>query len=297
VRTAPIATLPNALLADQTVADAAVDLTPPVPALQLLLLIAAALIVLLLALGATVAESRKRYRLAWNAPDRLLTAEDRPVLITTFITLFAITILAVAGTMLVPLTEWWAGGPRASATLFVSGIVSAAGVWLSLRWGYSHSRAILAAALLAVGLAGGLRLLLWDNPNRATHAMLLMLALAVGAAFWVWLTGVWQQQLDGGRAWTVAGRVLALARTLVIAHVALAVLCGWAIPLGRYRGDATQVEAGVPVGQPGVGWVIAAHVITGLVLARRAVAWRSIGCGVLFLATAGSMLWILISRS
>jgi hypothetical protein len=25
-------------------------------------------------------------------------------------------------------------------------------------------------------------LLLWDNPNRATHAMLLMLALAVGAA-------------------------------------------------------------------------------------------------------------------
>jgi hypothetical protein len=132
VRSAPVATLTEA-----TLADAAVDLTPPVSALQLLLLIAAALIVLLLALGATVAESRKRYRLAWNAPDRLLTAEDRPVLITTFITLFAITILAVAGTMLVPLTGWWAGGPRASATLFVSGIVSAAGVWLSLRWGYS----------------------------------------------------------------------------------------------------------------------------------------------------------------
>ncbi|GMV97981.1 MAG: hypothetical protein HRF43_10800 [Phycisphaerae bacterium] len=39
-----------------------------------------------------------------------------------------------------------------------------------------------------------------------------LVGLALMTAFWHWLSGVWLQQLDGGRAWTTAGRLLRPAR-------------------------------------------------------------------------------------
>lgn len=51
-----------------------------------------------------------------------------------------------------------------------------------------------------------------------------LLGLAITTAFWHWLAGVWDQQLDNGRAWTTAGRLIRPCRRLGFLLGAIGVL-------------------------------------------------------------------------
>jgi len=58
-----------------------------------------------------------------------------------------------------------------------------------------------------------------------------LIGLAVATAFWHWLMRVWTQQLDGRRAWTTAGRLVASARRTGYLCGATGVLVGFHLAL------------------------------------------------------------------
>lgn len=67
-----------------------------------------------------------------------------------------------------------------------------------------------------------------------------ILGLAVMTGFWHWLGGVWEQQLDHGRAWTTAGRFIRVTRRVGFLVGATGVLVGACLafwPLRQYVSD------------------------------------------------------------
>jgi hypothetical protein len=81
-----------------------------------------------------------------------------------------------------------------------------------------------AAAALAVALAPGVQ----DSLGRGFPVVFnaFMIAMAVMSWLWSWLAGVWRQQLDGGRAWTSAGRLIVHCERFAFLAGCLAVLVG-----------------------------------------------------------------------
>jgi len=53
----------------------------------------------------------------------------------------------------------------------------------------------------------------------------MMVGFAIAAGWWTWLSRVWEQQLDNGKAWTTAGRLIPRAKRFAFLSAALALLC------------------------------------------------------------------------
>ncbi|HSW46879.1 MAG TPA: hypothetical protein VLM89_15060 [Phycisphaerae bacterium] len=101
----------------------------------------------------------------------------------------------------------------ATISAFVAGIAVLAMV--GRRW--EENLADLGVGLMSLGIAS-LPLLTVPTPEHLTSAWYanvfgrLVAGLALAAGFWHWLGGVWDQQLDDGRAWTTAGRLISNIR-------------------------------------------------------------------------------------
>ena len=54
----------------------------------------------------------------------------------------------------------------------------------------------------------------------------MMVGFAMTASIWTWLSGVWHQQLDNGKAWTTTGRLLPYAKRFAFFNIALGLLVG-----------------------------------------------------------------------
>ncbi len=105
---------------------------------------------------------------------------------------------------------------------------SGAGLLLLLRHARGGALAELGMALVSLAACCAAVVVVPDQPRALSlRYPLIFNAVLVGLAavswFWAWLACVWQQQLDGGQAWTTAGRLIRPARRLsfVAAFVAL----------------------------------------------------------------------------
>ncbi|MFQ5491006.1 MAG: hypothetical protein ACE5GE_09820 [Phycisphaerae bacterium] len=106
------------------------------------------------------------------------------------------------------------GGTRLVAGL-VSGIslVVAVTLLLLLRAQYTVGLADVGAALICLALCCAAVVFVPGTAVSSVerYPMILnaaMIGLAVSVCFWTWMIGVWDQQLDHGQAWTVAGQMI-----------------------------------------------------------------------------------------
>lgn len=124
-------------------------------------------------------------------------------------------------------------GLRLTAALVAAGCLAAAAcAFTYLRRDYSDGIADAAAALICLALAATSVAIFASGPGDLAHrypAMLnaAMAGLSVSALLWVWLSEVWEQQLDEGRAWTVAGRLRAPVVRAAFFSAVLAVGAGF----------------------------------------------------------------------
>ena len=101
----------------------------------------------------------------------------------------------------------------ATASAFLAG--GALLAMVGRRW--DESLADLGVGLVSIGIASLPLVVLGSSevPTWLWFANLfnaLVVGLAVATALWHWLAGVWDQQLDDGRPWTTAGRLIRNAR-------------------------------------------------------------------------------------
>jgi len=69
-----------------------------------------------------------------------------------------------------------------------------------------------------------------------------LLGLAVMTWFWPWLAAVWRQQLDRGRPWTTAGRMIPAMRRVGFVVAAIAVLVALTLATWPQRIDVTDLD-------------------------------------------------------
>jgi len=155
----------------------------------------------------------------------------------------------VIGLAVVPSGLWhafWVG----SGVLLVLGVVTvftalaatALSVLVGRRWNQALAELSLAVWSVAILCLVQMPAAWFVSQRPAIERLPVLLTggivgLAISGWFWPWLAGVWRQQLDGGRAWTTAGRMVPLACRMGFMAAALGVLLGakmalW--PLFRY---------------------------------------------------------------
>ncbi len=121
----------------------------------------------------------------------------------------------------------------------------------------------------------------------------MMFGFTFMTAFWVWIGGVWRQQLDDGRAWTIGGRLIPLTHRYAFFSACMTVGLGGLMAMW-------PVLRSVAVEDDTIGRMSAAvtvHLLLLLVLlwGRRTIGRSSFGG--LTLLTLGSMLGFVIVRS
>lgn len=182
--------------------------------------------------------------------------------------------------------------------LAAAGCGSAAAVFFVLNRHWSRGLGDVAAGLLTAGVCA---LAVAVAPTGAAewsyrfpvHFNTILVALAVLIAFWNWIHGVWEQQLDGGEAWTTAGRLrsmcsrFAYTTGLVGLSVGL-ILAAWP----RLRG--------IPGRDASLGRVVfgvAAHLLLVLVLMRSWRRWRRTTFAVLAAMVSLSLVFFIVARA
>ena len=119
-------------------------------------------------------------------------------------------------------------------------------VLVARRW-----NANLADAGLALITLGVVSLAMFSLPPRrgesgpyyAAVFSRVVVALAIMVWFWHWLAGVWDQQLNNGRPWTTAGRLIGLARRVGFILGALAVLVSLHLSFWPMRPNVIDPDA------------------------------------------------------
>ncbi|MCB9849669.1 MAG: hypothetical protein H6817_03095 [Phycisphaerales bacterium] len=171
----------------------------------------------------------RRYRLAWTDPIQLADAPKYSPLTTTLVPLAGVVVAALAVLLLAPVSPVWRTGVASSLLLFAEGMIAASAVLLHLRRQWSLLSAGAGCLLLTVGVCGLLRVLLGSAGAATSHYVVLLFACTIMAALWSWLAEVWNQQLDNGNAWTVAGRLIPFMRHFAAGNLIIAVVCAFAV--------------------------------------------------------------------
>ncbi len=120
----------------------------------------------------------------------------------------------------------------------------------------------------------------------------ILLGLAVMAGLWYWLTGVWRQQLDNGRAWTTTGRLIRTSERVGYFVAALAVLISYhlafwpSLPYGSIDDDTWRW-----------GWGLAANGLLILILLWITLTTRKSTVGWLFMLAVFASLMFVVMRT
>jgi hypothetical protein len=106
-----------------------------------------------------------------------------------------------------------------------------------------------------------------------------LIGLAVATAFWHWLMQVWHQQLDDGRAWTTAGRLLGSARRTGYLCGATGVLVGFQLALWPLLPEVTILDHSAwrwSLGLAGNGLLVLALVYAVRSTRKTTLAWLTL---------------------
>jgi hypothetical protein len=106
-----------------------------------------------------------------------------------------------------------------------------------------------------------------------------LVALAVMIWFWHWLMGIWHEQLDHGRAWTTAGRMIPALRRVGFIVGAIGVLITLLLATWPQRSDVTDPDRSPERwigGMLGIGLIFAALVYAAIRSGKPTVGWLSL---------------------
>ncbi|MHC5111160.1 MAG: hypothetical protein ACYTHJ_14925 [Planctomycetota bacterium] len=156
----------------------------------------------------------RRWKVAWTEPDRLAEPLTTwPGMINSY-TAVSIFLVAISGFHLAVPTSLpgWSSG-QTMFLLAVALLVGAGGGYLRLAVEYCRGLAAASMGLTSLMFAA---LAVSTLPRSSEDLSIrypgifgaLIVGLAAASLFWSWLYGVWQQQLNEGRSWTVAGRLI-----------------------------------------------------------------------------------------
>ncbi len=149
----------------------------------------------------------------------------------------------------------------------------------------------LAAAALAVGLAPGVQNRLGIGFPVVFNAF--MIAMAVMCWLWAWLGGVWRQQLDNGRAWTSAGRLILPCERFAFLAGCLAVLVGFLMAIWPRMEAVAAPDSSLGRMAGGVG----GHLLLILVLIRNGRALGRTSFGILTVISVLSLVFFITVRA
>lgn len=188
-------------------------------------------------------------------------------------------------------------GRRLSA-LAMTGIAAGSAVALLflLNGGWNVNLAHLGMGLIALAVCCASLIVLPDRPTALEQRYPLILnalvvSLALTCWLWNWLSCVWQQQLDGGTAWTTAGRMIGPATRMAFLVGTAAVVVASAMAVWPRRSMVGTMDHSI-------GRVVAG--VAGHLLLIWAVLWgaRRVGqirfLGLAVLATASMVLFVYV---
>ncbi len=175
-----------------------------------------AAVVAVFTVGGTWLDMRRRFAAVPHAPGELAAGP-------TLWPGFQYSAGAVAAAVLI-LGTIYVALPWTAASALLAGV--AVLTLAHRRWNESLADAGLALISLAIVSLGmlGLKGNLWSPEVFETLLARAVIGLAAMSRFWYWLARVWDQQLDEGRAWTTAGRLIRPARRVAYLLAATAVL-------------------------------------------------------------------------
>ncbi|MFQ5461355.1 MAG: hypothetical protein ACE5E5_01875 [Phycisphaerae bacterium] len=199
-------------------------------------------------LAVVVARWRNR-RLRWqwanSDPDRLIDHRwDWPGLASSVAALNLGLILVSCFLLVVPVSV--PGGGFSFVLIGAADVLAAAAGFLLLvdRWNRLLAESAMGLVSLAIAALAATTIPSFSTDLSVRYPSLfcaLMIGFSLAAALWCWLQGVWAQQLNGGKAWTVAGRMIPLARRFAFFNIALALALGSLLAVWpRLRGVATS---------------------------------------------------------
>jgi len=227
-----------------------------------------------------------RYRLAWTDPDRLAHPPIRRAWIQPLSTCLSALLALLVILLMFPPSPLWRPEPFAGPVIALLGFVASGVVFRGLQRQWCGRQAMLASILLSAGICGFTRTLLGGATGGRAHLWALAVGLAIATLLWAWLTRVWQQQLDGGVAWTVAGRLIPFNRVFALGNALSAVVVIWLLALSR----SPITRSGVIVG-------LAVHAVVLLAIAVCLRRWWGAGTVILLLAAFASALTMISLHS
>jgi hypothetical protein len=249
--------------------------------------------------GRSALRVRRRWRFALYSPDSLRECSpewrgfrESVGVVLVLLLLFGCYEFAIAGVR-VAHVGWVRWAMVATGSL---GAGICAFVMVGRRW--SAGLAEVGFGLLTVSASAGVLWFVDVDGMSAVRAFpivfnALMISFALMAGLWVWLGSVWSQQLDGGVAWTSAGRMVVLLPGVAFVCGCVSMSLGalmvlW--PRFRFVGDFDD-----SVGR--VAWTVSGHLLLMLVLT-----WSSRKTGrtvfnVLAMLVGFSLLGLIVVRS
>ena len=195
-------------------------------------------------------DRRLRWRWALTDPDRLKQEElDWPGLNRSGAAVLLALIILCAFHLAVPVTlsGWSAGG-----TMLLVGfscLVAAIGGFLRISVSYSRGLAETATALatLAIACFAVATLPATSEPLAKWYPRVfaaMIVGLSSAAFIWSWVYGVWQQQLDDGKPWTPAGRMIPVVARFGFYSAAMGLVVALLLALWpRLRGIPTMDDS------------------------------------------------------
>jgi hypothetical protein len=188
------------------------------PVLQYgLLAVGGALCALIVAEGVTV--RRRRFSRLWHDPSRLALPQARwRGLDQACPAVGWLLIMLICGELAWPVEATWLGGGYRLAAVLVAcvALASSAAMFALVTRQWRIASADVAAGLLTLAFCAIALCFVSSREGELSVLFPMRLnAMLVGSAVlsgcWNWLAGVWEQQLDGGQAWTTTGRLRGLA--------------------------------------------------------------------------------------
>jgi len=227
----------------------------------------------------------RRYRLAWTQPDGLASPAFPPAWLSPFTSFCGVLLCVLAILLIVPGSPFWRPDALAGPALFVAGTASSVAIFRSLQGAWSGALAISGSLLLSAGACGLTRSVLFASTGWFAHLHAIAVALAIMSGLWAWLDGVWLQQLDSGRAWTIAGRLLDFTSWFSFANAGAGVVIQWTTTLLEQPGARMNV------------WLaLCVHAVLAGALVLCVRRWWGVGFLFLLMACLAGMLVLIAGR-
>ena len=195
-------------------------------------------------------EWRRRWRLALTDPDALAAPERPwPGLPMAALVIGLAVLLLACYQLAVPVVVGRLGFRGNGLIIAGSTALAALACFLLTSVAWHRGLAEVALALSALAFCGVATVVVPEEPRALAerYPMIfnaVLVGLALSLAFWTWLGQVWRQQLDDGRPWTTAGRMISPITRFVFYNGAMALVVATTMALWpRWPGIAATDDS------------------------------------------------------